>query len=124
MEKHIIIITNQTDSAWVNAVKEALAPPGQVTVTLEKEAHEVVKRHSVDLILVDASSIGTDVAVLIKPLHSLRPSTPIVVNTLSPTWRRARDAFMAGAVDYVRCSLDKEKIRLSYQPFLCTRHQQ
>lgn len=122
MEKQIIIITNQVDSAWVNAVTEALAPSGKITVILEQDAQEIVQKQATDLILIDASSTETDAAILIRPLHHLRPTTPIVVNTHSPTWRRARDAFMAGAVDYIRCSLDKEKIKLSYQPFLYTRH--
>jgi DNA-binding NtrC family response regulator len=120
MTKQIIIITNQTDSAWINAVIEALALLGQVTVSLEYEAQAIVQRQSFDLILIDASTIETDDVALIQLLHDLRPTTPIVVNTLSPTWRRAREAFMAGAVDYMRRSLDPEKIRLSYQPFLCS----
>ena len=120
MTKQIIIITNQTESVWVNAVIEALALLGQVTVSLENEAQAAVQRQVFDLILIDASAIETDAAVLIQLLHDLRPTTPIVVNTLSPTWRRARQAFMAGAVDYMRRSLDPEKIRLSYLPLLCT----
>ena len=120
MTKQIIIISNQKDSAWVKAVTEALEPFGQVTVFLEKEAQAEIQKRSCDLILIDASTIETDAAILIQPLHKLHSNTPIVVNTLSPTWRRAREAFMAGAVDYIRCSLDKEKIRLTYQSFLYT----
>ncbi|MCB8942483.1 MAG: response regulator transcription factor [Ardenticatenaceae bacterium] len=119
MTKQIIIITNQAVSAWVTAVTEALNPFGQVTVTLEKDAQAVVQQDDFDLILIDASTIDMDAATLIQSLHLLRPTVPIVVNTLSPTWRRAREAFMAGAVDYIRRSLDKEKIVLDYRPFLC-----
>lgn len=119
MTKQIMIITNQKNSAWVKAVTEALIPSGQVTITLEDDAPKMVRLRPFDLILIDASTIETDAVTLIKPLHELCPQTPIVVNTLSPTWRRAKEAFMAGAVDYVRRSLDIETIRLAHQPYLC-----
>lgn len=118
MTKYILIITNNPDSLWVTTVREALSPLGQVLVILETEVLDEITARNYDLILIDASSIETETAVLINPLHLSQPFVPIVVNTTSPTWRRARDAFMAGAADYVRRTLDKDKILAECQDFL------
>lgn len=118
MTKLILIITNNPDSLWVATVREALTPLGQVMVVLESDVPQQITARLYDLILIDASTIDTDTAVLINPLHLSQPRTPIVVNTTSPTWRRARDVFMAGATDYVRRTFDKEKILAECQDFL------
>jgi DNA-binding NtrC family response regulator len=108
--KQMIVITNYPDSSWLKTVVEALAFVAQVEAVAEQEVWTAVQKTPYDLILIDTSNINGDVVTLVKEVHQFLPTLPIVVFTTSPTWRRARELFLAGATDYVRRSLEKETI--------------
>jgi DNA-binding NarL/FixJ family response regulator len=44
-------------------------------------------------------------------IRAARPEVKIVVATMSPTWKRAREAFRVGASDYVRKSMNEAENR-------------
>lgn len=110
METELLVITNRPDSAWVREVRETLGGLGDVRVASEQAALEQVTAKDYDLIIIDSTAIGGDLPTLISELHSEQPDIPIVVATMSPTWQRARQAFLAGATDYIRKSFDRERI--------------
>jgi DNA-binding response OmpR family regulator len=110
MPAHILLISNQLDSAWLQSVDEVLRSVACLQVIVAQGAFVHVKSQAYDLILIDATAIGGDVADLVVQLRQELPRAPILVMTNSPTWQRTRQIFLAGATDYVRKPSDARKL--------------
>lgn len=54
-----------------------------------------------DLVIVDGS-VGEQMLPLTEKLVGRYPNTPVIVLTLSPEWRTAREILLAGAADYAQ----------------------
>lgn len=106
--RNLLIVSNTPDSTWVRMVTGAAALLGNSELAFGREARARAEAKVYDLIVIDATSTGCDAVVLVADLHQRQPGTPIVVATASPTWQRAKQAFLAGAADYVRRSSDQE----------------
>jgi DNA-binding NtrC family response regulator len=113
MARNLLVISNDPDSVWLEIVGDALQSLGELQVVSEQEASMQIKVKDYDLMILDATAISGDIATLVARLHKERPNVPIVVATTSPTWQRARQVFRAGASDYIRKSLDRERILAS-----------
>jgi DNA-binding NtrC family response regulator len=118
MARNLLVISNDPDSAWLQTVGDALRPLGKLQVASEQEVLVQIKVKDYDLIILDATAISGDIAALVARLHAERPDVPIVVATTSPTWQRARQVLMAGASDYIRKSLDRERTLASLREVL------
>ena len=116
--KNIVVISNKPDSPWSNTLRGALSPLGESRFITEKEAPGHVDAQSYDLIIIASGDIEGDIGVLVTCLRAVNRETPIIITTNSPTWRRAREVFWAGATDYIRRTLDKDKILSYYQKVL------
>jgi DNA-binding NtrC family response regulator len=118
VDKILTAISNAPEPSWLRALEDALAPLARVQVATEAQAQALSADQGNDLLLLDTASIGECVVDLIDVLRAARPGVPVVVATTSPTWQRARQALRAGASDYIRKSLDPEKILADLEPFL------
>jgi DNA-binding NtrC family response regulator len=118
MRNNILVVSNKTDSAWLHTVAKAAHVLGQVQIVAEKAALAQLSAQGYDLIVLDAAETTTDVATLVTQLRDAHPNVPIIVATTSPNWQRARQAFRAGASDYVRKSLDVSRTTESLKDLL------
>jgi DNA-binding NtrC family response regulator len=112
VDKNILAISNDPDSRWLQALKSALEGSGSLKVASEREAWVLFGSQD-SLIILDATSITGGLPALLEHLCLKWPDVPVVVATTSPTWQRARQAFRAGASDYIRKSLDRKAILAS-----------
>ena len=110
MSTQIIVVSNKSQSEWLFAVTKALESLGNVRIMSENDALEQITASSPALVITDASAIEENLAAYVSQLHNSQPDLPIIVVTASPTWRRARSLFLAGAADYIRKSFDINKI--------------
>ena len=111
MPEVVLLISNyEKNDRWCQSLREALAPLGSLEIQREEAALGCVAQNRYALIIVDASATH-DVVHLIRSLRSHQPGAHIVVFSASPTWQQAREAFRAGAMDYVRKSLSKGELR-------------
>jgi DNA-binding response OmpR family regulator len=110
MPANVLLISNQLDSAWLQNVDEVLGSIACLQVVAAQGAFAHVKSQAYDLILIDATAIGGDVAGLVVQLRQELHRTPILVMTNSPTWQRTRQIFLAGATDYIRKPSDAKKL--------------
>jgi DNA-binding response OmpR family regulator len=108
-QARFLLINGAHDQYWPAVLEAALAPLGILQIGLEQDAARLVQLGIYDLLIVDATI--ENVSLLIGRLRAQRPAPRIMVVTASPTWRRAREAFQAGAIDYVRKSIDTEELR-------------
>jgi DNA-binding NarL/FixJ family response regulator len=116
-EGRFLLINGRRDHCWRQVLEEALAPLGALQTGDEEEAVKLVLQQSYDLVIIDATAVK-NVPLLVSRIRAQRPDGRLVVATASPTWRRAREAFQAGAADYIRKSLDREEILLTVQATL------
>jgi DNA-binding NtrC family response regulator len=118
VEKTILVISDETNSCWLRALRQALRLWAELYVLSEQEARTQDGDVGYALLIIDAAGISSDAGTVIEYLRAAFPRTPIVVATLSPSWERARQAFLAGAGDYIAKSLDREAIRNSFRDYL------
>lgn len=117
MTKNFLVVGIHIDSDWYTILKGALSPIGKTEMALSGEFGTKTRQGSYDLIIVDAAE-SSEMIDVVDSLHKQQPLTPIVVVTASPTWRRARQFFLAGAIDYIRKSLDTREIQETFEAFL------
>ena len=106
----IIVVSNKSQSEWLFAVTKALEPLGYVRIMSENDALAQINSSPPALVITDASAIEKKITAYVGQLHNSQPDLPILVVTASPTWRHARSIFLAGAADYIRKSLDIDRI--------------
>lgn len=112
-----LLISGLHDHFWHEVLAEALAPLGTVQIGTESDAPALIQRADYDLLIIDATAVES-VPLLIARLHAQRQNLRIIVATASPTWKRAREAFQAGAIDYIRKSVNREDIRCAVRAAL------
>jgi len=113
--KHFLVVTTKIQTNWVKTVKRATASLGTLKIASPLSARIEAERS--DMIIVDAAAVE-NVVSFVSDLHTLRAQVPIVVATLSPTWRRARDVIEAGAKDYIRKSLSIDRLTSTLERIL------
>ncbi len=107
---HFLLIGGtEMQMQWSLALQQALSPLGILRIVPEEEAVRAVTQDRYDAAIIDAGAVH-DAILLISRVRAQQPELRIVVATASPTWHRAREAFLAGAADYVRKSLNVEKL--------------
>jgi len=114
MQATFLLISDRKESQWSQVLARALAPLGELQVVLEKEAVQHTLQHGYDTMIVDAAVID-DVPFLISRLRAQQPQARIVVVSASPTWERAREALLAGAMDYIHRSTSKEELVSTFE---------
>ena len=115
MPIHFISISDRAETAWSTLLSQVLAPLGQLEIVSEREALEAIASHQGRLIVIVDATVIADALSLVSRLAQTYPGTPIVVATASPTWQRARDAYKAGAYDYVPKWWDPDQLRAVFQ---------
>ena len=109
MSNLLLIITNSPNSRWSMDLTDALKSLFQVKTITEMELEEAVSMPVCSLIVVDAAYVS-DAASLVSTLRGGNSEVPIVVVTASPTWNQAREAFLAGASDYIYKTAEASKL--------------
>jgi DNA-binding response OmpR family regulator len=110
LSKNIIGVSNNSDSPWLDTVENVVSLIDYWRISSEDEIHSELLKNKYDLILIEASSIKGSIVALVSRLKGDCSGTPIIVVTTSPTWQNARDVFIAGAADYMRSTLDEERL--------------
>jgi DNA-binding NarL/FixJ family response regulator len=105
-----LLVGKSTEAGWASVLKQALSPLGSLQVISEEDQSLIDGPRDYDVIIVDAGATR-EVAPLLSRLRNQYPEARLVVATASPTWRRAREAFRAGAADYIRKSMDERRLR-------------
>jgi len=106
--RSFLLIDGRRDPCWQQMVNDVLMPLGTLRVSNEREAVQHILQCDFDLVIIDAIAVE-NVPLLVSRIRAQCPNARVVVATTSPTWRRAREAFRAGATDYIRKSFDKRE---------------
>jgi CheY-like chemotaxis protein len=104
-----LLIGPSAKDPWQQLLQEVSGSLGTLQTSDEAAALASVTHYDYDLIVIDAVRVA-DPYALVSQIRRERPQARAVVVTASPTWKRARRAFQAGATDYVQKSMNKETI--------------
>jgi DNA-binding NarL/FixJ family response regulator len=104
-----LLIADSPDDPWRQVIEEASASLGTLHIASELDALSLTWQEDYDVMIIDAAKVA-DLFLLVSCIRTQKPDARIVVATASPTWRRAREAFRAGATDYIRKSMNKEVV--------------
>ena len=122
--KRLILLVS-ADQQWRAVTREALASLGDVHSVDSGESglrniRESLSRHQpYEVIIVDVGTVGDrKYPSLVSSIRAEQREARIVVASAAPTWRQAKDAFHAGAIDYIRKSLDKKELSAVFQEVL------
>lgn len=119
MKYTFLLIGEKMESQWPLILEQALSPLGTLLMVSETNAVQIVAQSCYDVIIIDAGVVR-DAVRLVSLLREKHPKARIIVATASPTWQRARETLQAGAVDYIRKSLDEKQLRSEIQAVLET----
>src|SRR5437763_1110031 len=101
----VLLINVPGRDTWHLILARALDSLAVVGVASAASVPEQLPEVPYDMIIIDATVVSY-MEDLVSALRETRPHTPIVIVTASPTWQRARGAFQAGAVEYIRKTYD------------------
>lgn len=104
-----LLVSADHDIYWQEVLTEALSTLGTLQVATEREAVEAIIAHNYRAIILDAGMVE-NFALLTSRICAQWPEARVIVITTSLTWKRARDAFQAGAVDYLYKSPNKGEL--------------
>lgn len=118
MNRIFLLIVDNKKVTWSNKLERALSTLGRLTVVnSEEDGAREIKQNEYDIIILE-TGITLDIANFITHIRSNKPNAKVIISSASPTWQRARQAFLAGAVDYMSTSLDEKEIRSIIQSVL------
>lgn len=100
------------DQFWPTRLSEAIEPLGHLNTATLLKATQIVQENDYALIILDTTVIDeADAVEFIKRLRKIKPEARVLVVTASPSWTRAREVFRAGAVDYIKRSINIKELR-------------
>jgi DNA-binding NtrC family response regulator len=94
---------------WRKILQTAVKPFAELDVYDEAQSYLKGYKKKYDLVIIDAKEIE-HAEEWVARLRSQLPSTRIVVLADAPTWQQAREAFLAGSMDYAKKLVDKDKL--------------
>ncbi len=110
MKNLFLLIDNKSGLQWSSILRKALSNWGELHIVSEANAIQGISEKNYVAIIIDAGAV-LDANVLTARLIQRQPQARVIVATASPTWRRAREAMRAGAIDYIRKSLDEKELQ-------------
>lgn len=122
MRYNFLLVGNREESPSFYNLSNALTALGELQVLPEEEAMQQIAHSRYDMVIIDAAILDSEM-ILISQILGQQPQSRILVLTASPTWRRAREALQAGAMDYLSKTmsekdyLDKFKNILAIKPY-------
>lgn len=114
--KSILLIDNAQSHHWHKMLREVMTSLGTLEVVEEDEAVQLVMSRRFDLIVVDAAV--RNVPLLVARIRAQNPGGSVVVASADPSWLKAREAFHAGASDYIGKTLDRTETLISIRAAL------
>jgi DNA-binding NtrC family response regulator len=105
----LILLIGAPNHPWRKTLQLAVKPFGELDVYDEAQSYLKRYKKKYDLVIIDATEIKY-AEEWVARLRGQLPTTRVVVMADAPTWQQAREAFLAGAMDYAKKLGDKDKL--------------
>lgn len=108
LSKSILLGSHRPQDRW-EALRRALATLGNEVEVASQASMPQIGWINYDLVVLEVGFIR-DLRATIAVIRRENPDARIIVFSASPDWKEAREAMLAGAVEYARKSLDYETV--------------
>lgn len=112
-----LLISDSKEQYWSGLLKEILTPLGRLEAVGEQAVLKRMSEQDYRAVIIDAGVID-DFAPLTSRLRTHHHNARIIIVTPSAEWEFAREAFRAGATDYLRRSVNKQELLLTLKQAL------
>lgn len=110
MKSTFVLITENADDVWAREMSSILRSLGTLEFLSCEEFQANKLPREYQLVIVDSGVKCMNVNTLISELVQLNPQCRVVAMTAAPTWKRARAAFEAGALDYLSKNVPSDEV--------------
>jgi DNA-binding NtrC family response regulator len=115
MNKHFVFVFKQENPAFVKVLQHVLSPFGLVDL-VHWDKIDSIQPDQYTLAFLDAGIVADEegpdnLTQFVSEVCQRWPIAKFILITASPTWRRAKEVLQAGAVDYIRQTLDEDRLR-------------
>ena len=107
--KQCLLITPAANDLWVSAILSSLSQLHRELKIIDHKELSSTCWGNVDLVILDGV-VTNDLKSMISAIRARDSVVRIVVFSSVDDWKRAREAILAGAVDYTVKCLDEKKI--------------
>ncbi len=109
--KMSVAVISDSESC-LNAIKEILEPNGLKVVTHEdgRPGEEFLPDAKPNLVIADLDSTAFDDVALVRRVHQIDPSVPLIMTAFPDKWDRVVQSARAGAFDFVPKPLNGEAL--------------
>jgi len=94
-----LLLGGPDDRTWEKYLRKALEDLGREPVPATENNIAEVPWGDYDLVILDDGAVG-DLAGTISHIRARNPGGRIILFSSAPSWEQAREAMLAGAVDY------------------------
>jgi DNA-binding NtrC family response regulator len=116
MKNHILLISHSSNHIWHNCLQRAAKPWGLIDTEQPGEIFNLdLTKYA--LIIIEAIA-QEDMEIFIGRIRAANPDVKIVVFSAAPNWEEAKKVLLAGASEYIKPSLDEDKLRRELEPIL------
>jgi DNA-binding NtrC family response regulator len=112
-----LLVSIQKESLWVDNIVNSLTNLGKVKILSPRQAIQSLSKSKYNVVIIDAGSTD-DERLFISRVRNKQPQTRVVVITASPTWRRAREVFQLGALDYISKAMSEQELLSTFKNIL------
>jgi DNA-binding NtrC family response regulator len=109
MKRAFVLITDDEEDAWAQELVGILRPLGELKIVQQGDFSAQGLSSMCELVIIDATSVR-HISDLVAELRQCNPQRRVVVMTASPRWQSAREAFEAGAQDYLSKNVSSDKV--------------
>src|SRR5262245_28039015 len=107
--QHGYLLIGSLEGAWQDVLRAAVTDDRVETIEPAALTTQTAGEHPL-LYIIDNTYVE-DVPDVIRKIRKMDAGARVLVVTGSPTWTRARDALKAGAIDYVKKTMDVAELR-------------
>lgn len=112
MKAHVLLISNSQQDPWSVLVRDTIREEATVAIVDPNDATGQLATGTFTAVILDETAVS-DAPRLVRSLRSQDSGTPILVATSSPTWKRAKESFRAGANNYIYATFDRNELLLT-----------
>lgn len=115
---HNFILIADKPSRWRKRLKEAISPVGELRTLTEKKARTLSQTSRNDVVIIDESRVKRAEELINAFSTQFNPPPIVVLCARPPDWEHALRLFKAGATDYVRRYIEKDKLAMFFKELL------
>lgn len=106
---NMLLASGSLENSWIKQFQSSLAELGSLNLVQKPQLLEQLRQTNYDILILDETQLLGDYTLIQQALQ-VQPAVRVIVATNSPDWRRARQAFQYGAVDYITTSVSPEEL--------------